>query len=168
MAGSNADPLKSESQRVALHSLYRKRPERGSQQTPKVKVTVSPQRRELLVRTALPPASPISPSKWAPRRTRRFLSAVEEGLISVTGAQTVVLTPVLLSTFIMKRSPQPPRLLNSARYALKSRQIATWSAQAEKRFNSASPTKRRTVRPKTSAFPLKESPIEDDGLTAWE
>jgi len=161
MANLSSDALRLETQHISPHSLYRKRPQRTYIQTSRLRVNVSPLRKEL-GRTA---QSPLSPAKWAKRRKRRFLSAVEEGLISVQGAQTLPLTPVLLSAFIMKRSPQPPRLLSSARYTLKSRQIE--SVQAEKRFSSASPIKRRSARPRTSAVRLKESPIED-GLTAWD
>ncbi len=166
MANLSSDALRLETQPVSPHSLYRKRPQRTYMQTPRLRVSVSPLLREL-GRTALTPASTMSPTKSAKRRKRRFLSVVEEGLISVKGAQTLPFAPVLLSTFIMKRSPQPPRLLNSARYALKSRQIESMSAQVEKRFSSASPNKRRSARPRTSALPLKESPIED-GLSAWD
>lgn len=161
MANLSSDALRLQTQQVSPHSLYRKRPQRAFIQTSRLRVNVSPLRKEL-GRTA---ASPLSPTKWTKRRKQRFLSVVEEGLISVKGAQTLPFTPVLLSAFIMKRSPQPPRLLSSARYTLKSHPIE--SVQAEKRFSSASPNKRRSVRPRTSALPLKESPIED-GLTAWD
>lgn len=158
MANLSSDALRLETQQVSPHSLYRKRPQRPYIQTSRLRVNVSPLRKEL-------GRSPLSPAKWTKRRKQRFLSVVEEGLISVKGAQTLPFTPVLLSAFIMKRSPLPPRLLSSARYTLKSRPVE--SVQAEKRFSSASPNKRRSARPRTSALPLKESPIED-GLTAWD
>ena len=111
------------------------------------------------------------------RHAKRFPTVIEEGLITVKGMSPAVcmstFSPLLLSSVIMRKSLVPPRITAYSSLVKKVTVPTALTSAYHKRYSTASPQKRRPVRPKTSHLDWDMTPNRQheetfDEVAAWD